>query len=323
MNQCRSYLQFAQIYLNITPELLGSLRFPSLDLSDATLPCPLYLAFFTTLPGCIAEVGFIVSIVAMNDGLVQEPKLSPVSPHPHLLETAWIAMFTRFLDHVGCLLEQLLEVLASFGLRTGLKGDSVFAVLRIRIQLFHVVRGGKILVAYIVRKEICPTVWTTLRDTGRFEFPHASDELDNRVVAFDAVLEFSSNKVLDFGVADPLIIHNDRVVHRGLDRSSIYEIERGQIRVSGTLATDIRNSPIGAEKGNRVGSSGTKGTSGILNHVAGIFSLSASRAAAFLGGGVTGGSSSSDVGEGVRGGLSTIVISESVSEVSLLEGWWR
>ena len=89
------------------------------------------------------------------------------------------------------------------------------------------------------------------------------------------------------------------------------------------MATDIRDSPIGVEKGNSVGSSGTNGTSGILNHVAGIFSLAARWAAAFLGGGVTGSSSSSDVGEGVRGGLSTIVISESVSEVSLVKGWWR
>ena len=209
----------------------------------------------------------------------------------------------------------------SRGFGTRLKGEPAFVCsLRGCIPLFHVFRRVEIFIAEIVREDIRATVCTSLGDSGRVEFPHASDELDNRVVAFDAVLEFSLNKVLDFGVADPLIIHNDRVVHRGLDRSSIYEIERGQIRVSGTLATDIRNSPIGAEKGNRVGSSGTKGTSGILNHVAGIFSLSASRAAAFLGGGVTGGSSSSDVGEGVRGGLSTIVISESVSEVSLVEG---
>ena len=53
------------------------------------------------------------------------------------------------------------------------------------------------------------------------------------------------------------------------------------------MATDIRDSPSGVERGNGVGSSGTKGTSGMLNHVAGMFSLAASRAAAFLGGGVT------------------------------------
>ena len=174
-----------------------------------------------------------------------------------------------------------------------------------------------------MRKDIRATVSTTLRESGRFEFPHVSDEFDNRVVAFDVVLEFGSNKVFDFGVADTHILHNERVVHRRLDRSGIYEIERGQICISGTLAIDIHDLPGSVERGNGVGSSGTKGTSGILNHVAGIFSLAARWAAAFLGGGVTGGSSSSDVGEGVRGGLSTIVISESVSEVSLVKGWWR
>ena len=176
----------------------------------------------------------------------------------------------------------------SRGFGTRLKGEPAFvSSLRGCIPLFHVFRRVKKFIAEIVRKDICATVCTTLRDSGRVEFPHVSDEFDNRVVAFDVVLEFGSNKVFDFGVADTHIVHNERIMHRGLDRSGIYEIERGQIWVSGTLATDIRDSPSGVERGNGVGSSGTKGTSGMLNHVAGMFSLAASRAAAFLGGGVT------------------------------------
>ena len=90
-----------------------------------------------------------------------------------------------------------------------------------------------------------------MRDSGGVEFPHPSNEFNNRVVTSDVVPEFGTNKVLGFGVTDTLILHNDRFMHGEPvgDGSGIYEIERGRIRVSGTLVTDIRDLPIDVEKG--------------------------------------------------------------------------
>ena len=114
-----------------------------------------------------------------------------------------------------------------------------------------------------------------MRDSGGVEFPHPFNEFNDRVVTSDVVLEFGANSVIGFGITDTLILHNDRFMHGELvgNGSNIYEIERGQIRVSGTLVTDVRDLPIDVEKGSRVSSSEKKDTSGILSDVGGMMLL--------------------------------------------------
>ena len=91
--------------------------------------------------------------------------------------------------------------------------------------MFHVVRREKISIAEIAREKICATVCARLRDSGGVEFPHPSNEFNNRVVTSDVVPEFGTNKVLGFGVTDTLILHNYRFMHGELvgDGSGIYE----------------------------------------------------------------------------------------------------